>query len=80
MSVNQAFYLPWQARLLVSRTRRRQRARRLWPSEIMMILILFHQSHYQDFKVFYTTYVLTQLRGEFPGIVSYTRLNLSLHS
>jgi DDE family transposase len=42
-------------------------------SEIMTILIHFHQSHYRDFKAYYTDYVLERLRGEFPGLVSYTR-------
>ncbi len=54
----QTFYPQWQAHLLASQGRQRQRARSLCPSEIMTILILFHQSHYRDFKVFYTTYVL----------------------
>lgn len=39
----------------------------------MTILIHFHQSHYRDFKAYYTDYVLERLRGEFPGLVSYTR-------
>lgn len=52
---------------------KRQRARGLSESEIMTLLILFHQSHYRDFKAFYTQYVLVHLRNEFPGLVSYTR-------
>jgi hypothetical protein len=52
---------------------RRQRARRLCESEIMTLLILFHQSHYRDFTAFYREYVCVHLRGEFPGLVSYTR-------
>jgi len=39
----------------------------------MTILILFHQSHYRNFKAFYTDQVLVHLRAEFPGLVSYTR-------
>lgn len=46
---------------------------RLSLSEIMTILIYFHQSHYRDFKAYYTEYVLKHLRAEFPGLVSYTR-------
>lgn len=42
-------------------------------SEIITILIHFHQSHYRDFKAYYTEYVCQQLRSEFPGLVSYTR-------
>lgn len=52
---------------------RRKRATRLSPSELMTILILFQQSGYRTFKGFYTQYVQTQLRAEFPGLVSYTR-------
>jgi hypothetical protein len=51
----------------------RQRDRSLTISEIMTILILFHQSHYRHFKAFYSEYVLVHLRSEFPGLVSYTR-------
>lgn len=42
-------------------------------SEIMTIIIHFHQSRYRDFKAYYTRYVLVHLRSEFPGLVSYTR-------
>ena len=53
--------------------RRRRRATRLSPSEIMTILILFQASGYRTFKGFYTRYVQTQLRAEFPRLVSYPR-------
>jgi hypothetical protein len=46
---------------------------KLCMSEIITILIHFHQSHYRDFKAYYTEYVCQQLRSEFPGLVSYTR-------
>jgi hypothetical protein len=39
----------------------------------MTILILFHQSHYRDFKAFYLQHVQVHLCREFPGLVSYTR-------
>ena len=39
----------------------------------MTILILFHQSHYRTFKVFYTEHVQGHLHREFPTLVSYTR-------
>ena len=42
-------------------------------SEIMTILIAFHQSHYSDFKAYYCEHVLVNWRSEFPGLVSYTR-------
>jgi len=42
-------------------------------SEIMTILIHFHQSYYRDFKACYTEHVCEHLHREFPGLVSYTR-------
>lgn len=42
-------------------------------SEVMTIIIWFHQSHYRDFKAFYQQYVCQQLRAEFPNLVSYNR-------
>lgn len=42
-------------------------------SEVMTLLIHFHQSHYRTFKAYYTQHVLKHLRAEFPGLVSYTR-------
>jgi len=42
-------------------------------SEVMTIIIWFHQSHYRDFKAFYIQYVQKHLRAEFPHLVSYNR-------
>lgn len=53
--------------------RKHGRQASLWVSEIMTILIHFHQSHYRDFKAYYTEHVCKHLRKEFPGLVSYTR-------
>ena len=57
----------------VAAGRRRRRMTRLSPSEIMTIVILFQQSGYRTFKGFYTQHVQTQLRAEFPQLVSYSR-------
>lgn len=46
---------------------------RMWLSEIMTIVIHFHQSHYRDFKAYYCEHVQQHLRSEFPSLVSYTR-------
>jgi hypothetical protein len=59
--------------LLSSGVKTRQRTRSLTMSEVMTILIHFHQSHYRNFKAYYCEHVLTHLRSEFPGLVSYTR-------
>jgi IS5 family transposase len=67
-------FLPiWTRQLLASGQKQRQRARSLALSEIMTILIAFHQSHYRDFKAYYTEQVLKSWRSEFPGLVSYQR-------
>lgn len=51
----------------------RQRQGELCASEIMTLLIHFHQAHYRTFKAYYTEHVQVHLRGEFPGLVSYNR-------
>ncbi|MGZ6362554.1 MAG: IS982 family transposase, partial [Ktedonobacterales bacterium] len=68
----QAFEPLWEHEQ-VALGRRRRRATRLSPSEIMTILILFQQSGYRTFKGFYTQYVQMQLRAEFPHLLSDTR-------
>ena len=51
----------------------RQRQSRLHLSEVMTILVLFHDSNYRTFKHFYLRHVRTHLRAEFPRLVSYSR-------
>ena len=63
----------WQATLLTAGQRQRLRATQMYPSEMMTIMIWFHQSHYRTFKAYYTEYVQCHLRSEFPTLVSYTR-------
>ncbi len=63
----------WENAKLLGVTRRRGPAPRLSLSEVMTILIHFHQSHYRDFKAFYTQQVCEHMRSEFPTLVSYTR-------
>ena len=69
----QAFRPYWHGIMLAQGAGQRVRTPRLSPSEIMTILIRFHQSHYRNFKAYYTEYVRTQLRSEFPDLVSYNR-------
>jgi len=69
----QAFLPVLEQHLFTSGVRKRRRARSLSVSEVMTILIHFHQSHYRDFKAYYCEHVLPHLRSEFPGLVSYTR-------
>jgi hypothetical protein len=69
----QAFEPKWHQHCLTSGDKQRKRRRELALSEIMTILILFHQSHYRTFKAFYTDHVCVHLGSEFPTLVSYTR-------
>ena len=68
----QAFEPSWYQTLLESGQRRR--ACRMSMSEMMTIVIHFHQKRFRDFKTYYTDYVATHLRAEFPTLLSYTRL------
>jgi len=51
----------------------RHRAGELCISEVMTIIIHFHQSQYRHFKAYYIDYVQKHLRAEFPKLVSYNR-------
>ena len=53
--------------------RARVRPSRLAMSEIMTIMVHFHQSHYRHFKGYYTEHVMKHLKSEFPCLVSYNR-------
>ncbi|GHO72048.1 transposase [Ktedonobacter sp. SOSP1-52] len=67
-----SFASEWKANQLAT-GKQRERAGQLCPSEVMMILIHFHQSHYRTFKAYYTEHVQVHLNKEFPHLVSYTR-------
>src|SRR5260370_19684698 len=70
------FMLTFAPHLKASRLaagKQRERAGQLCPSEIMTILIHFHQSHYRTFKAYYTDHVQVHLNSEFPHLVSYAR-------
>jgi hypothetical protein len=69
----QAFAPGWHQSQVQRRAIKRVRAGQLSESEIMTILIHFHQSHYRTFKAYYIEYVAVHLRGEFPRLVSYPR-------
>jgi len=58
---------------LQSGLRQHRRRTRLTLSEMMTIIIHFHQSGYRTFKSYYQSYVLVHLQGEFPGLISYSR-------
>lgn len=70
---NQEFIKTHPKNALPSTTGTRERALSMTSSEIMTILILFHQQRYRDFKWFYTQHVCIYLRSEFPTLPSYNR-------
>lgn len=49
------------------------RPKKLFVSEIMTLLIYFHQSQYRNFKAYYMNHVLKNLLHLFPNLVSYQR-------
>jgi len=66
-------FLQQQGSTLSSQTGKQVRQPGLQESEIMTILVHFHQTGYRNFKTYYTRYVAVYLRSEFPGLVSYSR-------
>ena len=67
-------YAPqYQQQQLSSGLRKRERAGKLCESEIMTIMIHFHQAHYRHFKADYIEHVQVYLQPEFPHLVSYSR-------
>jgi hypothetical protein len=63
----------WQQQLLNSNLKTRKRARSLCLSEIVTILVAFHQQHYRNFKHYYLDHVCVYWRSAFPGLPSYQR-------
>ena len=59
--------------LITSGARKRYRPSQLSMPEIITIMILFHQSHYRNFKHFYLNHVHKYLKNAFPKLVSYNR-------
>ena len=65
-------FLPiWEQKQFEEGSRKRLRKTQLSISEIMTIMILFHQSNYRTFKAFYTRHVQKYLKADFPDLVSY---------
>ena len=69
-------YEKWKSRHCVPETppvEPRGHPRNSHPSEVMTILIAFHQSGYRTFKHFYLKHVCVYWSAAFPNLVSYTR-------
>lgn len=63
----------WRAERLASGECQRTKYCRMTLSEILTIIVHFHQSHHRNFKYYYKDYVCGQLRSDFPRLVSYNR-------
>lgn len=66
------FKSEWEAHLIATGKSNRGPEPQMTISEMMTVVILFHQSNYRTFKHFYT-YVEQHLHNEFPTLLSYTR-------
>ena len=66
-------FLPRLKACLLPDKKRRNRARSLSESEIITILIAFHQSQFRNFKAFYLGLVCAYWQKAFPHLVSYNR-------
>jgi Transposase DDE domain len=68
-----AFEPKWHKKLLANQGIKRIRSKSLCLSEIMTILIAFHQNHYRNFKHFYLDCVKQHWSSAFPKLPSYQR-------
>jgi Transposase DDE domain len=68
----QQFEPQWR-KIRLANGQHRERSRSLCLSEIMTLLVAFHQQHYRNFKAFYLEHVCVYWQGAFPGLVSYHR-------
>ena len=66
------FKTEWEKHLIGTGKSKRGPKARLSISEMMTIVILFHQSNYRTFKHFYH-YVSVHMRKDFPHLISYSR-------
>jgi hypothetical protein len=69
----QVFEAKWPEKLLSGGLKSRKRAKSLTLSEIMTILIAFHQNHSRNFKHYYLDHVCLDWREAFPRLPSYQR-------
>lgn len=69
----QWFISEWEKTQIADGTKKRRRKRSLSHSEIITIIVFYHQTGYKTFKWFYEKYVCKRKRQEFPQLVSYNR-------
>lgn len=69
----QEFEVGWHQQLMSDGVKKRKRLGTMSLSEMMTIVVYFHQQGYRNFKTFYLLYVRRHLQSEFPKLLSYTR-------
>ncbi len=69
----QTFLPKWEATQIQEHERKQLRKRCLSPSEIITLVIYYHQHGYATFKWFYQRHACKYLRDAFPGLPSYPR-------
>ena len=67
-------FLPqWEAKLIETGQRKRIKDGNMSVSEIITIIIYFHQSNYRNFKSYYLGLIKTYFGSYFTGLLSYPR-------
>jgi hypothetical protein len=69
----QIFLPQLHQQMLTTGEKKRLKPSKLSVSEVMTLIILFHQSDYRTLKHFYLNYVSLHLRDAFPKLVSYSQ-------
>lgn len=70
----QQFLPNFEQQLLNLEGKQRKRPSKMSPSEIMTIVIHFHQSQFRNFKAYYQTILQNNLLPYFPKLLSYNRM------
>ena len=68
-----AFEKIYQRRALPGDKTKRNRVTRLSQSEVMTILVLYHESGYKNLKAFYLEEIIRHHSLDFPALCSYQR-------
>jgi hypothetical protein len=67
------FIVDWQKNQLIQGEKKRHRPHRMSYSEMITILVSYHQSGFRTFKWFYLKHVQCYWQSEFPNLLSYNR-------
>ncbi|PCS21385.1 hypothetical protein [Candidatus Enterovibrio escicola] len=66
----QTFLLAWKKHLISSSIKQRNKPFCFFVSEVLTIVIAFHQSGYRDLKTYYIHFVCHYLLNKFPKLIS----------